>query len=83
MKANTTCRSCRAPVRWCITAATGKRMPVDPDPVPDGNIFVHHIEGGTPIIEVTLSHDEVPRSVPFTYVSHFVTCPAADSWRKQ
>lgn len=82
MNPNTTCRSCRAPVRWCITAANGKRMPIDPVPVPDGNVWVDHIEGGTPIVMVALHHDAVPRNVPLTYVSHFVTCPDRDTWRK-
>lgn len=81
--ADAECRSCHAPVRWVITAATGKRMPIDPVPAPDGNCWVDHFEGGTPVLHVVLSHDQVPTNVPLTYVSHFVTCPDRDSWRKR
>lgn len=80
---DTTCRSCHQPVRWVITNAKGRRMPLDPEPVPDGNVWIDHIEGGVPVVEVALTHDDVPRSVALTYVSHFVTCRDADSWRKK
>lgn len=83
MKPNTQCRSCGAPVRWAVTTANRKRMPLDPEPVPDGNVWVDHMEMGTPVVNVVLSHDEVPRSVPLTYQSHFVSCPQRDEWRKK
>jgi hypothetical protein len=83
VKANTRCRSCRAPVRWCIVEATGKKMPLDPDAVPDGNIWVERVELGTPMVHVALNSEGVPRNVPLRYVSHFVTCPQAKSWRKK
>jgi hypothetical protein len=83
MMPNTRCRSCQAPVRWAITASNGKRMPLDPAPVTDGNVWIDHIEAGTPVVNVGLSHDDVPRNIPLTYVSHFVTCPDRDSWRKK
>ena len=70
------------PVRWVITAAKGRRMPLDPLPVPDGNVWIDHIEGGTPIVEVALSHDSVPRNVPTTYQSHYASCRDAHEWRK-
>jgi hypothetical protein len=31
------CRSCGAPIRWVVTEK-GKRIPLDRDPQPDGNI---------------------------------------------
>ena len=70
------------PIRWCVTAATGKRIPLDPEPVADGNIFVSHIDHGMPVVHVVLHHDQVPRGEPFTYQSHFVSCPDRDTWRK-
>jgi hypothetical protein len=81
MRADAECRSCHAPIRWVITAANGKRMPLDPDPVSDGNMWVDHIEAGLPVMEVALSGDGVPANVPLRYVSHFVTCPDRESWR--
>lgn len=83
MKANTRCHSCGAPIRWCYTEATGKRMPVDPQPVPDGNVWVLRHEGGTPVVAVALHADGVPAAEAHRYVSHFVTCPDRDTWRKR
>lgn len=67
---------------WARTAK-GKNMPLDPDPVADGNIFViRHDADGTPTIAVALSAEEVPPRVEERYVAHFVSCPDADAWRK-
>lgn len=83
MRANSNCRSCGAPVRWCITDVNRKRMPVDPEPVADGNIWVVRTEQATPIIGVALHTDNVPASEALRYVSHFVTCPQSNEWRKK
>jgi hypothetical protein len=77
-----TCRTCRAPIVWVVTAASGTSMPVDPDPVPDGNLeLIDAGPGQQPRAVVVdpgqLSLDGAPR-----YVSHFVTCPQADQHRK-
>lgn len=82
MQADARCRSCRAPIRWAITIDKRKRMPLDPMPVADGNIWIIEWEGRTPIIGVGLSRGAIPPSVPFAYQSHFVSCPNADDWRK-
>lgn len=37
------CRSCNEAVRWVVTVA-GKRMPLDPDMCPDGNVVFTHPE---------------------------------------
>lgn len=57
-------------------------MPIDPEPVVDGNVWVIRTEQGTPIIGVALNNESVPASVPLRYVSHFVTCPQSADWRK-
>jgi len=77
------CRSCNAPIVWAVSAAKGNRMPLDPDPVPDGNVWIiERPEHGAPIVGVTLHHDDLPEGT-LTYVSHFVTCRDADKWRKR
>lgn len=83
MRASSNCRSCGAPIRWCITDANSKRMPVDPEPVEDGNIWVIRTEQGTPIIGVALQGANVPASAPLRYQSHFVSCPNSSEWRKR
>jgi hypothetical protein len=74
------CRSCGDPVVWC---KTGKgRMQVDAEPVDNGNIEVVRWEGSTPVIAVHGKDFEWPEGVD-RYVSHFVTCVDAESWRKR
>ena len=73
-----TCRSCGAPILWRETHA-GRRMPIDPEPVADGNVV---IEGD--IAEVLKAEHlarlggDVPR-----YRSHFATCPQAAEHRRR
>lgn len=81
MKAESYCRTCKAPIRWCITAAKGRRIPLDPIPVDDGNCWVMHYEGGVPVVGVALNGDGVPAAEAHRYVAHWVTCPDSDSWR--
>lgn len=83
MRSDGQCRSCRAPVRWVVTEANGKRMPLDPEPVPDGNVWVVRIEDGMPVVAVALSAEGVPPAEAFRYQSHFVSCADRDSWRKR
>jgi hypothetical protein len=76
-----TCRKCPARIIWTITAATGKRMPVDEEPVPTGDfvleergrdVVAHHVREKGLVVN--------PRADRFT--SHFVTCPEAAEFRK-
>jgi hypothetical protein len=78
--ANGTCRSCDAPVTWVITP-TGARMPLDPTPAPDGNVWIAALApSGDMVIGVSLNNDGVPPDKT-SYVSHYVSCPQADEWR--
>jgi hypothetical protein len=70
-----TCRSCGAAITWTVTVA-GKRMPVDLEPVPGGNI---DLVNGTAHVH---GLSDAPDGLTPRYVSHFVTCPHADSHRK-
>jgi hypothetical protein len=78
------CKSCHAPITWVVSAATGKRMPLDVEPTPDGNISLDmagmlpaaHVHAG----EKLLAMRELGRDL---YLSHFVTCPQAGEHRKE
>jgi len=72
------CRSCGAPVLW-VTTINNKAMPLDPEPVEDGNLFLTD-EGVATVIEPGSLWDHLP--IP-RYVSHFVSCPDRDQWRKK
>lgn len=77
------CRSCGAPIRWVVTER-GKRIPLDRDPQPDGNI-----------VPILVGGDWVARVLPVDtaaeyraqggdlYRAHFTTCEQADAWRKK
>lgn len=78
-----TCRSCGAAVRWELTPA-GKRMPLDPEPSPQGNVAIY---GGPAMVAVALTADQLAaHNVAIDgplYLSHFATCPNADQHRKK
>ena len=77
------CRSCGAAVTWTVTEA-GKRMPVDFEPHPDGNVLLlppYPNVPDTPRASV-LGPLEVEIATAALHRSHFATCPDADSWRR-
>lgn len=84
MAQETKCRGCGAPIVFVKTVA-GKQMPCNPRRVP----FWFKQKGSAKI--VTLSGEVIsceldgPRSTVsgFGYVSHFSTCPQANSFRKK
>lgn len=78
------CRSCGAAVVWAVTG-TGKRLPLDAEPVDGGNVLLAPAAPGqTPLATVvgkrgqpSIFGDDGPR-----YTSHFATCPQADAHRR-
>ena len=70
-------------MRWVFVLPKMKRMPINPEPDPTGNMWVTGYEAGTPVMGVALNRDAVPSSEPVAYLSHFVTCPQAAQWRKR
>lgn len=76
-----TCRSCGAEVQWGTTEASGAAVPLDPEPVATGNLVIVRAGYGrhgelVPVVAYARDDDARPR-----FVSHFATCPDADSWR--
>jgi hypothetical protein len=69
------CQSCGAPIRWAKTT-TGRRMPLDAQPVSNGNVVL--TDGGTLAVP---RNDELHSGSP-RYRSHFATCPDAAKHRK-
>ena len=70
------CAGCSQNIRWAYTPA-GKRMPLDPDPVPAGP--------GTFVLEGPRCRPSEPLLDPpgtEHYMSHFATCPDAALFRK-
>lgn len=78
-----TCRSCQAPIVWCVTAKN-RRMPVDVEPSKGDR----HATG---LLTLTTDETGVPLALPATpferagdeplHTSHFATCPNASRHR--
>lgn len=72
------CRSCKAPILWAISSKTGNRIPINEAPPEPGK--------GNVMLDAPLSPG--PPTARYvtpgegSHVTHFVTCPDADSWRK-
>lgn len=83
----TACRSCGAPIEWAVTAAFGRRMPLDVGDHEDGRVVVvgRDEAHGAPIV-LTLSVDDLERVRELGRVAlrraHFQTCPQANEWRR-
>lgn len=77
------CRSCGAPVTWATTT-TGKRMPVDSAPHPDGNVLLRPRSRGEGLEAVVLGPLErlAQGRVHQLHHSHFATCPNATDHRR-
>jgi hypothetical protein len=75
-----TCRSCRAPIWWCRTP-TGRSIPVDPEPVSQGNLVVGERTAYAGRAARVLRSGEEPAEGETRHVSHFATCPDADRHR--
>jgi hypothetical protein len=75
MTPDAACRSCGALIAWRSTLS-GRRIPVDPEPVEGGNI--HVLANGRIVVEG--SDTQVWSGAP-RYRSHFATCPQAGEWR--
>ena len=75
------CRSCRAPIRW-VGTESGKMMPLDAEPYvgddPRG-LFVIRTGGGK-VTAIATSPDAFPGEP--VYRSHFATCPNASEHRR-
>jgi hypothetical protein len=75
------CRSCGAEVIWTQTQRSGKRMPVDAEPVGGGKFILEPGNDDDTPIAIFIG----PRD-PYTgprYESHFSTCPNASQHRQR
>ena len=79
------CRSCKAEIRWAITTG-GYLMPLDPDPVPDGNLRLETVLAGehkTPRVWVVPLAQRTGDDAGQLYKPHFATCPYVDQHRRR
>lgn len=84
-----TCRSCGAPIRW-VRLPSGKALPIDPVPVPDGTVVVHADGERAAVVSdatmealaIELGTEGMEAMARLRYRSHFASCPNAASHRK-
>lgn len=74
-----TCRSCGASLSWAKTAS-GKSIPLDPTPKPEGRFVLVDDGGRRPLAMLAATYDpEIVRDSP-RYDDHFKACPHAGAW---
>lgn len=74
------CASCNASIRWVTMGKSGKTMPLDAVPVPDGNTIIELLDDGGERAWV-FGKDAAPENV-HRFRSHFSTCEFAAQHRK-
>lgn len=72
-----TCAGCDSDLLWVVTEG-GRRMPLDPVMVPDGNVVLVHVGGR--VRARVLGGDQLPVEGG-AYTSHHRTCPKGDRFR--
>jgi hypothetical protein len=75
-------RTCGARIFFAATPPTpkkpaGSRMPLDPEPNPDGNVVLR--DGYAHV----LRKDEQPAAGEHRFMPHFATCPARQSFARR
>jgi len=76
------CSLCPAEIDWALLPS-GKRLPIDRASAddPKGNLAVRRHADGKLTVRY-LKRSEEPDAGEHRAISHFATCPAADSFRK-
>ena len=72
------CDSCSEPIYW-VRTKTGKRMPIDVEPVPHGNLLLAAAEI-PPRVSVVSKAGRAPGTK--LYLSHFASCRYANQHRR-
>lgn len=67
------CQDCRQRITFVQMTATGRRVPVDPMPVDDGNVCA--FRAGTNLVGYVISAERPPEAGYTRYAAHFGTCP--------
>jgi hypothetical protein len=73
------CRSCDAAIIWARTSS-GSIMPVDAEPVKGANVRLRW-EGSN--VQAAVVKASLAFGSTGLRLSHFVTCPKADQWRRR
>jgi len=75
----TPCRSCGTAMIWA-ESRSGKPMPLDAHPAPNGNVLL--LDGVAHVLAIDEADMLRRRQIPL-YLSHHATCPHGAKWRKR
>lgn len=74
------CRSCGRKILWALTG-NDKRIPLDPEPVVNGNLEVDAETGRVRTLKAAELNALLRGGNPLYHISHFATCPNANKHR--
>jgi hypothetical protein len=74
------CKSCNADIRWATSSKTETPIPIDREPVSDGNLVLEFKHGESVARPATDDDRRLKRDL---FKSHFATCPQAGQWRNK
>jgi hypothetical protein len=80
LHADQKCRECGAEIAFVQAEATQRLMPVDPAPVPDGNLVIRN--GQAVAVGNDLLSPEARQGEP-RYKTHFATCTNPERFRRK
>lgn len=68
----TLCNRCQAPIRWVRSAASGKMMPISPEPTADGRVWLD-VMG---LAHVLRAGEALPEGIRRRWSAHYAVCPS-------
>ena len=70
------CRTCQAAIFWATFPASGRRAPIDLEPVANGNLVItgHDMNGA--LVDVLRDEGRLFTEDQLRYVNHWATCTA-------
>jgi hypothetical protein len=76
------CRTCHAAIFWATFQASGKRAPIDLDPVEGGNLVIVGHDRDGPLVDVLRDDGRLFTEDQLRYVNHWATCTAPPPRRR-
>lgn len=74
------CKGCGELMTW-VNTTQGRAMPLDPAPVPNGNVVIVR-DGGGGLLAEYLRRTDTPAPGTPRYQSHFSSCPERARFRR-
>lgn len=76
-----TCTRCGQAVSWVKTAKTGRRMPIDREPTPAGNVVLI-VPGRLAVVLADADRDLAVERGEVVWRAHFANCPYYERTRR-